>query len=147
MKELFLITLALLKAIPSLKWVDKDKGQLEIFDTKPSVPFPCALIKVELQGCQSIGGKIQHCGALITVKLGFDLSVSETAAAAPDEAVQRSLAYYDIVDSVYTAMQGYTDDQVNELDRTSAKESINKAGITILQIPFSTTFEDDTAAA
>lgn len=143
MKDLFLLALGLLKTVPGLNWIAKDNGELE--QLNPPVAFPCGLIKIEFQQCQSIGGNLQNCMALITVKLGFQLMVSETSAAAPDASVQASLAYYDIVDAVYTAFQGYTDDNVNEFDRTNAKESINKAGYTIMQIPFATTFTDETA--
>ena len=147
MKELFLIVCGLLETVPALKWIDKDKAQLEIFDTKPAVAFPCALVKVELSECHSIGGKLQNCTALVTIKLGWDFFTSDTATTAPDEARARSLAYYDTGDAIYAALEGYFDMQVNELERTSVKEYINKGGNTIMLIPFSTTFTDETAAA
>lgn len=48
MKQIYLTLLELLNLVPALKFTDLDKGQLEFYQTRPAVAFPCALIKIEI---------------------------------------------------------------------------------------------------
>lgn len=140
MKEVFKIIMALLKDINGVKFTDKDKRQIDDYDTKPNVPFPCNLIKFSIQSAETIAKGQQLCTASLIVRTASDLSVSETSDKAPQEAVDRSLAHYDIVDTVYDILQSYTDDQIESIDMTSCFDEERKDNLTVVKTTFSIVF-------
>jgi hypothetical protein len=146
MKIIFKKTSGIIKNLNAFKWIDKDNRQLDEYEGKPSVPFPCALIKVSLPKCESIGGGRQMCTAQITVRLGFNLVRSETSTKAPDEALEKSLKYLDDVEAVYIALQGYTDSEVEIYDRVTQTEEERQDGLTVVKMIFTTSFIDMSAA-
>jgi hypothetical protein len=147
MKIIFKTTVGLLSSIPGVRWTDKDKKQIDIYDTKPAVPFPCNLIKVAILSADTVTTEQQRCTGSIVVRTASDLSVSETSDKAPDTAVERSLSYYDIVDAVYDKLQGFTDDQIESIDMKSCVEEERRDGLTVVKTTFEVVFMKYTQAA
>lgn len=146
MKDLFIATRSRLKTeVPALKFIDKDKGQLEI--DKPPVSWPCALIKIQLPRTESKddGLTIQDVQALVTVRLGFEF-IGNTDGYTSDAHVATSLAYFDVEQAVYEALQGWSDSTFNKLDRGSVREEISGAGHQSILINYSTAYRDSSAA-
>ncbi|RQO78099.1 hypothetical protein DBR40_09115 [Pedobacter sp. KBW01] len=158
MKEIYLRTLELLTPteIPTdpkeldrfnrlqfIKWIDKDKGQLEFYEVRPAVAFPCALIKVEITRTENLGRNVQRCHGRVTIRLAFDY-VGGTSAATPAGTRQQSLDYFDLAQAVYLTIQGKTGG-AGKFDRQSATEEPRPDGLTILNIPFTTVWLDESA--
>lgn len=144
MKTIFLTLRTALMEIPALSWVDKDKGQIDKYAERPPVSFPCALIKISLTGCEDLGGGIQHCKAACTVRLAFDFT-GETSNVTPDEALESSLAYFDLAEAVYKKLQGFSTEELGIFSRRSQTEDKRTDGLLVLNIPFETEFDDYTA--
>jgi hypothetical protein len=126
--------------VPELRWIDMDKGQLDYFE-RPPVSFPCALISVQLPRTVDLGAKKQKCDALIVIRLGFDFS-GNTSHVTPETALEKSLEYFDLVEKVYEALQGYQESTYNNLSRQSLREEKRPDMIKVVNIPFITSFVD-----
>lgn len=147
MREIFKTIVGLLKVIDGQKWVDKDKGQIDNYAEKPSVAFPCYLVKILISTTETITIGKQMCTGMLIVRTVTDLSVCETSAAAPDEAVKRSLAIYDLVDAAFNALQNYTNGEIDSIDRLSCVEEDRRDGLTVFKTTFAVTFIESTAQA
>lgn len=145
MKEVFLKSHGLLKEIAGIKWVDLDKGQLESGGRAP-VAFPCALIKVDQTRGDNLGGKVQHCVASLTIRLGFDFT-GETSSVTPDAHMQSALAYFDVIENVYKKFQGNGDKKLSPFNRKSMREENRADGLKVIWITFETEYNDFTAAS
>jgi hypothetical protein len=146
MKDIFLKAIELLNEIPELKWKDKDKGQLEFYETRPAVDFPCALVKIELPRAEDRNSKIQDCDCLISIRLGFDFT-GETSSNTPAEVLESSLSYYDIIEKVYVKFQGFGNKQLEPFSRKSFREETRNDGLLVAAMPFGTGFVDYSANA
>ena len=144
MKKLFETITELLSQIPDLKWVDFDCGQL--LEEKPPVPFPCALVTIDLLTCEDISSGVQRVYASFTVRLAFK-APGETHAAAPTPQRQLALSYFDIVEKVYFKMQGFKSQAFYSFSRTSIKNESLRKGLKTIAIDFSTAFDENSASS
>lgn len=142
MKIIYNTVLQLLDEIEALRWKDKDKGQLKF--ARPAIAYPAALIKIDLPKCDDLGGNIQDCTALVTIRIAFDFA-GETSANTPDAIRQQALAYYDTVDAVYAKFQGFENSELGKFSRKKAYEEDRDDGINVMVLPFETDFRDITA--
>lgn len=150
MKTIYTAVIArLTEKVPTLRWVDMDKGQLK--DTgdgqKPPVAYPCALISIAIPKSKDITDTTQDCTGTIGVLLAFDPFTMNRTAAQVEEAVRdQHLEPYEVIADTYAALQGWGTDNFNPLSRTSQGEdkSTNKK-LFSYKINFSTQFEDETA--
>jgi len=143
MKTLFKAITAQLDTIPELKWVDEDKGQMNF--ERPPILFPAALVTIALPRTRNLTDKKQDTNALISVKLCFDYS-GETSMVTPTVARDKSLGYYDIVEKVYKALQGFSTENFNPLVRNNVQPLPRPDGYKTTVIPFTTEFLDFSAA-
>lgn len=114
MKQIFNDITAVLDAIPELRWVDEDKGQMNF--ERPPIAFPAALVTISLPQIQNLSTKTQEANLQLVVKLCFDYS-GETASSTPIAAREKSLAHYDIVEAVKDALQGLEGSVFNPLEQ------------------------------
>lgn len=145
MTHLFIAISDRLAALPALKWVDADNGQLEDFEGQPSVAFPCALLDVSFPQCDDLTSTLQQCTANIRVRLLFDPVGEQTAAQnAASGRRSRSLAKYQLADGVYKTLQGFETEQFTPLTRLS-QLPVTVNGYKGWDLLFQTTFDDETA--
>lgn len=146
MKETFLTVQQLLSSIASISWVDKDKGQLDRYDGKPPIPDKTALIKVSINSTQQVSDTSQLCRVTITIRLYFDLQVSETSHKAPDEARMRSLEYFDVEKEVFNKLQGYSDEHLDTIKRQSSVEEDRRDGLTVCKMMYTSSYYESVDA-
>ena len=94
-------------SVPELKWIDQDFGQLELFDDRPAVAFPCALIDFQSANYSNLAELAQQGDLTVLVRLGFT-PFSSSHAAAPLSVRKKALEYYQIEQKVYIALQGWS---------------------------------------
>jgi hypothetical protein len=139
MKALFLALTARLKSqVAALLWIDLDTGQLEHYEGRPPVVFPCALIDIEYPNCEDLDSASQKVNASITIRLAFE-QMGETNTAAPDLIRARALGILDTVASIQTALQGWNTTDFNELSRDSVKTEKREDPLKVYNIVYSTT--------
>lgn len=129
--------------LPSLRWIDWDKGQLKAKE-RPPVAFPCALIGIHIAQAKDITPTIQHCDAIVRIKLGFDQPM-KTEAHTPPAHLNKALEPYDLIADAYKALQGFNTPNFDPLTRVKQMEETNSHGLFTYIIDFRTEFEDNTA--
>lgn len=145
MKDLYLKSLELISSVPSIKHADEDKGQLDDFDTRPALIFPCVLITIEITKTEDIGGNKQKVYARVTLRTAFDY-IGRTASGTPLPVQQQSLEYYDTMGDLYKAFQGYYSKDFTRFSRVGLKPEKRNDGLKVVNLPFSTTFIDQNAS-
>lgn len=139
MKNLFLYLRSLINPLPSIRWIDLEKGQLNNYDTRPDIDFPAVLLKVEYPSTTKVTGKTQQCSAIITATVVFDF-MDDTSNITNDETLAKSLEVYDIADEVHQRIQGAMDVDVirTPLDRISTRDPNRPDKIKTLVYMYST---------
>jgi len=88
-----------------LKYVNVNLRQLDVYEVKPAVDFPCCLVDLlEVQYDQRQDG--QHGNLQLRLTLGFDV-VNDTSGLAPDAIREAGLDYFDKENEIYQKMQYY----------------------------------------
>jgi|SRR5690606_12484583 len=127
MKNLFLYLRTKIMAVPSIAWVDLDKGQLSKYDPndgeRPAIDFPAVLLKIEMPRTTKLSRKEQQGEVHITTTLVFDF-MDDTDSITPDDILQQSLKVYDIAEEVHKALQGEVKAHIirSPLERTSLRD-------------------------
>lgn len=130
-----------LQAIPELKWIDLDHGQLDYYEHRPSVSFPCALIGLQISKAEDLGAKKQTCQAIVNIRLGFDFTGNTNAVTSKPQR-EKSMHYFKVANEVYKALQGFKDENINSLSRMNLREEKRNDHYKVINIPFSTAFND-----
>jgi hypothetical protein len=142
MKAIFLKVTEKLKTIEALRWIDGDEGQLDYYETRPPVSFPCALVDVELTDCQDQGETIQLVTARVTLRLAFE-PLGQTNTAAPVSVQNKALEKWDTVDTVFATLQGWGDEQISELSRVSQTTEKRDDNIRVIRQVWETYFMEE----
>lgn len=125
MKELFLLLRERLMEIPSISWVDLNKGQINInqFDTRPSIDFPAVLLNISYPRTTKLSSLQQQCEVLVEVTIVFDF-MDDTDSITPDGILKESLGVYDTVEIVHRKLQGLMNVDVirSPLQRTGVRD-------------------------
>ena len=144
MKTIYTAVMAQLKKeVPAIRWIDWDKGQLKT-KSRPAVAFPCALLGIHVAGTSDITPTVQHCNAIVRIRLAFDQTM-KTDSTAPPAHLEKALEPYDIIADVYKALQGFNTISFDHLSRVKQMEETNQHGLFTYIIDFRTEFEDNTA--
>lgn len=88
----------LLNGVRDIKWVDEDFGQIDVYETKPPVAFPCALVSLNQAG-DHLGGDEYDLTNTFTIRCAYN-RLGDRSAKSPAEAIAITLAKIDIVDEV-----------------------------------------------
>ena len=142
MKEIFLALRTLLKTIPELRWIDLEKGQMNT--TRPSLVFPAALITVTVPRKENLLKNLQACDGAVTVRLCFDFT-GKTNSAMQDEELEKSLAYFDLVETVNKNLQGFETANFNTLKGINTLDEQRPDGYKVVQLNYTTSFREDTS--
>jgi|SRR5665213_820312 len=133
--------------VPEIKWIDQDLGQLEHYEIRPAVAWPCVLIDFGHTNYDEMPGNVQWGNASFTLRLGFP-SFSPAQAGAPLSVKQQALQYYELEQLLYQAIQGYNaDGLIQPATRiTAMTERREGDNFRVRILAFNTTFMDDSAA-
>lgn len=148
--QLFLDLCDHIKAqVPEIKWIDQDFGQLEQFEHRPAVSFPCCLIDFVLANYSNLSELGQAGDVTIQLRLGF-APFSQSNGSAPDSVRIKAVHYYAIEQKVFEAVHGWATEYTQPLirinagteQRLSANDAMDKIGLRVRVLNFSTQFED-----
>lgn len=128
--------------VPALRWIDFDTGQLES-SQRSAVAFPCALLNIAVNSTTDVTDTIQECQGTITIRIAFE-SHSKTNSSVQAEHLETSLQPYEVIADVYSALQGFGNDNFDPLSRVRQGKENNR-NMFVYSIVFSITFDDETA--
>ena len=128
---------------PQIREVSEDKGQLEAYDVRPAVSFPCGLIDFDFN-FNDIGQNIQIGAGMVIFRLAFP-PFSSASSLMPVPVREKALAYSDYEMLVYQALHGWRPNGFAPLSRRSAKTEKRMDTLRVREIAFETEFEDYSA--
>lgn len=105
MKEIFKITLNKLDESKLVAFIDRDRGQIDQYNERPAVKFPCALIKVNLPNRKDYSAMMQRIECRITIRIAFEKLIEHSNLTTPQR-LQKALEYYDTTEAVERLFQG-----------------------------------------
>jgi hypothetical protein len=144
----YLVNLMLqLDTVKELKWIDQDLGQLENYDTRPAVAFPCALIDFTQANYSSLAELAQFGEFTVQIRLGFT-PFSSANQNAPTSVREKALRYYDIEQKVFDALMGWHNDFTQPLVRVSAiseHRENDSMGLRVRVLTFTSSYQDESA--
>lgn len=127
--------------VPEL-WVDQDLGQLEHFEMRPAVNFPCALIDVDDFTFTDNSSNTQQGLGMLKIRLAV-AAYSPSNNAAPNDVKLKALGYYDIEQKIQKALHGWKDEGFSKLLRRKSKTELRNDNIRVRQIAYATSIDDD----
>jgi len=126
--------------VTDLQYIGWDFGQLE--QENPPVKYPCALFSIAYVNCKdSVDGE-QRVKAVITVRIAFNTTMDRTSSNFSEQAADIALSCLDTVEEVYTKLQSYWDDEVEQLSRVSQTQERRNDKLTVIAMPFETEFNE-----
>lgn len=129
--------------VPELAWICEDLGQLDGYDIRPEVAFPCALIDFPNSSYDSQSNTIQRGTVTISVKLGFN-PYATAHAKAPDISMEASLKRFELEQKVVNALHGWSaSDEYQGLTRQTVSSNPRPDGMRVRTLQFNTQYEDD----
>jgi len=94
----------LMREVPALKYVDQDWGQMDFY-SQPPVKFPCALIDIQSAQYTNNGNFVQQGVATVVICL-FDLKLSNSSQAAPENQKENAKKIWQLIEDVNKALHG-----------------------------------------
>lgn len=128
--------------VSEIKFIDQDWNQLDF--ENPPVQFPCALIDFPETPFAQMQG-YQEGEAQVRIKLIYR-SFTATSSIIPAENREAALAFYEIEQKIYEALQAWNADGllVDDLIRTNASTDKRSDGLRVRVIDFKCMFADQT---
>lgn len=128
--------------VPEILWIDQDMGQLELYETRPAVVWPCALIDFPATQYSNEGQLVQWAMVQINIRLGF-APFGSANSEAPQLTKEQALDYYEIENKLVKALHGFTaNDAVQPLVRQSTATERRDDAYRVREIIFTTATED-----
>lgn len=125
----------LVQTIPSLKWIDKNMGQLASLDQQLPIPMPGILISFGSTQWLTISAGLKQGQAIITFIILFEnYADSFTGSVNQDLA----LSYFDFTEEVATALEGFSGSNFTPLVLIADQEDEDHANFIATMLQFST---------
>lgn len=138
MKQTFLITTSKLKELTWLKMSDRDRGQLDHYEGKPSVIFPCALIKINMPKRKNWSQQTQLRNLSIQIRVAFERLYDASTLNSSETNRLKALDYYDKIEEVDELFQGFRDSYFNGAWECTATFDEERPDYDIIRFTFST---------
>lgn len=136
MKHLFLSIQTKLAEIDSLKYIDKDWGQLQL--EAPPVKFPCALLDIENISYSQMGNLAQMAEATIDITVcNYRLTPSSRQASNREESYQ----VFDLLDGIQHLLHGWAPDGCSKLIRSGITKLESGASYEIYKMSYKTAWK------
>jgi|SRR6185312_645237 len=148
--QLYLSLMAQIKDhAPAIAWIDLDLGQLEHYDIRPAVAFPCVLVDFPDAAYKELGAESQWSEPVIQLRIGFAPFASANSAA-PVSAQEQGLQHYELENQVFLALQGWAAEYggnfiCQPLVRTRVSTEQRNDAYRVRVMQFSTAYQDDGA--
>lgn len=127
--------------VAELHWIDFDFGQLDSYQMRPPVQFPCALIDIELPETRDRGERMQQCRVAITLRVAFE-QPGQTSQKTPQYVRDRALSIYDILKKIHAALHGYDGAEFGKIVRRSLTTERREDPLKVFNMRFETSYTE-----
>src|SRR5436190_8310160 len=105
--QLFLAVQNRITTITELKWVDQNFGQLDHYELKPAVLFPCALIDLSGFSFEDLPDGRQVASGRVVVSIGT-APFTNSNMSTPTPQKEKALSYYEIEYAIHCKLHNWT---------------------------------------
>ncbi|MBY0244490.1 MAG: hypothetical protein K2Q03_03445 [Sphingobacteriaceae bacterium] len=124
-----------------LKFVDQDLGQLEYYENRPPVIFPCALIDLPQLNYSDVGEGVQLCDGVIEIRLALNIYTSASNISSQAHRAD-ALQYFEIERKVNSIISKLEIVGCSPLSRLSAQTEKRNDSIRVRVLRYSFEFTD-----
>lgn len=96
----------ILSEVPAIKWIDQDLGQMEWYQERPAVQWPCVLIEFMDKTMTDESNDVQWVNLTIQFRLCLNPFASANSVA-PDISKENALQFYEVENQLYQALQKF----------------------------------------
>lgn len=131
--------------VPEIRYIDLDLGQLENYEIRPAVAWPCMLIDLDESKYSDAGSKLhQLADCMITIRLGV-VKYTDSNNLTPTNIRPNALKYFELENKVFKALHGWAAPGFNRLLRVGGGTEKRDDDIRVRVSRYSYTFTDTTA--
>lgn len=131
-------------AVPGVRYINQDLGQLETDLDRPAVSWPCVLIDFDQFEFTDESYNAQIGEGLVIIRIGY-APYSSSSSLTPDQVREKALEYYEIEQSVYESLQGWQGTEFGAMTRTATGNEKREDKLRVRYIVFKSTYQDNTA--
>lgn len=127
--------------VPTLKWFDKDKGQLENLSNHV-IPLPALFLSFGNTSYETQTNNIQKGRALIRFRIAYENYADSFSGSVNQD---KALEFFEFTESIYTAFQGLSTTYLKNMDRVTDEDDLNHKNVIVTVMEFAGTLIDDSA--
>lgn len=134
-------------AVPGIRFINQDLGQLEFYDTKPPVSWPCVLIDVGELNFEEHLHNMQIATANIIIRLALT-TYSDVSSLTTDQVRELGLKFFELEHELCNVLHNWQPphDELGALVRTATATEKRDDNIRVRQITFTTSLQYDAEA-
>ena len=137
------LVLRLKSEVQELRYIDADLGQLDHYDIRPAVAWPCCLIDLDEFKFIETGNKLRQIGdGFITLRIGL-VRFSESNNLVADNVRLNALRFYSIENKINQAIHGWEDEGFSRLLRRFAGTERRTDDIRVRVVKYAVTYNDN----
>lgn len=128
--------------VPAIRFIEQDLGQLEFYEIRPAVTWPCALIDMQETNYSEINGSVQQMAeGVIQIRLGL-VKYSDSSNLTPAQWREKSLAYLEREQEVILALHNWAPPGFGKLLRRRSVSEKREDDIKVRSLLFAQSHTD-----
>ena len=131
-------------AVPELRWIDYDQGQIDYPAEHYPIDFPALLIDFASTEWEDIGQQIQGGDMTISFRIAFRL-YEDLNNHTPADSRNAGLQKLQLLKTVHKALQGFAGANYNRLSRIRTFTEKREDGLKVIVMQYNTYINDDSA--
>jgi len=132
--------------VPAIRFIEQDLGQLENYQMRPAVSWPCCMIDIEefnYSDLQNFHNQLAE--GIVSLRIGL-VKYTDSNNLTPTVTRENALQYYEIEQQVFTALHGWNPPGFSKLLRRASGTEKRDDDIRVRVLKFATSFTDSSAA-
>lgn len=130
---------------PVFRYIEQDLGQLENYEIRPPVTWPCCLIDFEDTKFSDAGDQyIQFADGIVSFRLGL-VKYTDSNNLVPANIRENALQYFEVEHNLFTALHGKAANGFSKFIRVAAGTEKRDDDIRVRIVKFSYSYTDDSA--
>lgn len=135
------------QAVPEVRYINQDMGQLENYELRPAVSWPCVLIDMDDFDFSEAGNPLIQIGeGFVQVRIGL-VQYSQSDNLVPDNIRANSLKYMDVADKVNKALHGWAPAGFSRLLRRKAVTEKRDDDIRVKILRYAVSYKENLSVA
>jgi hypothetical protein len=143
LSKLYLAIVAFIETnVPEIRFISQDLGQLEFYDDKPPVSYPCVLIDVGELLYEDASHNMQIASASVTLRLAL-ASYSDVSNLPNAQVRNKALEFYNIEHKLSSALHNWqpAEEMLGAMYRTATSTEKRDDNIRVRTIVFTTSIQ------